>query len=63
MSSFSNSDKSGFIMKSPLILPTLTAATGPSNGISEIISAADMPVIPKTSDTFSSPYERTETIP
>ncbi|GBE40705.1 hypothetical protein BMS3Bbin09_00591 [bacterium BMS3Bbin09] len=44
-------------------MPILAAPTGPSNGMSEILSAAETPMIPSRSDIFSSPKDRTETIP
>ena len=49
----SNCSIVGFNINSLLILPTRTPAIGPSNGISEIDSAADAPVIAKTSPGFT----------
>ena len=46
---------SGFITKEPAILPILTAPTGPLKGISEMVKAADMLMIPRISAIFSSP--------
>ena len=43
----SNSAGEGFKINSPFLYPTVTPATGPKNGISEIISASEEPIIPK----------------
>ena len=43
----SNSFGEGFKINSPFLYPTITLATGPKNGISEIISARDDPITPK----------------
>ena len=37
----------GFKINSPFLYPTVTPATGPKKGISEIIKAKDDPIIPK----------------
>ena len=47
--------RSGFTTKELSIIPTLTAPTIPSNGISDTPRAADIPTIPRTSAMFSSP--------
>ena len=37
----------------------LTDATGPSQGISDIAIAAEAPIVPNTSGSFSPSYDRT----
>ena len=49
----------GFITISPSTHPTATAAVGPLNGISEIASAADAPIIAHTSGLLSCSTEST----
>ena len=49
----------GFITIFPSTNPTFTAAVGPPNGISEIESAADAPIIAATSGELSCSTERT----
>ena len=44
---------------SPSIKPIRTAPTGPSNGIGEIVSAAEAPMIDRMSGSFSWSAERT----
>jgi hypothetical protein len=51
--------KVGLITNSPSMRPTRTAATGPANGISLIVSAADAASVPMTSGSFSWSVERT----
>ena len=47
----------GFNTYSPSIYPTVTPATGPSNGISEIPSASDAPIVARFSGIFTPSYE------
>ena len=49
----------GLTTNSPLMRPMRTAPTGPANGISLIVSAADAAMVPRTSGSFSWSVERT----
>ena len=49
----------GFIIISSFTKPTFTAAVGPPNGISEIESAADAPIIAATSGELSCSTDKT----
>ena len=49
----------GFIIISPSTYPTFTAAVGPPNGISEIESAQDAPIILQTSGELSCSTDKT----
>ena len=49
----------GLIMIFPSTYPTFTAAVGPPNGISEIASAADAPIIAATSGELSGSTDKT----
>ncbi len=56
-----SSVKVGLTTNSPSIRPTRTAPTGPANGISLIVRAADAATVPRTSGSFSWSVERTVT--
>ena len=62
MSLLSTSWCVGFTINFPSTLPTLTSAIGPSKGISEMVNAADAPIAPSTSASFSPSYESTNEI-
>ena len=49
----------GFIIISPSTYPTFTAAVGPPNGISDIESATDAPIIAHTSGLLSCSTDNT----
>ena len=49
----------GLTTNSPSMRPTRTAATGPGNGISLIVSAADAAMVPRMSGSFSWSVEST----
>ena len=49
----------GLSTNSPLIRPIRTGATGPLNGISLMVSAADAAIVPMMSGSFSWSVERT----
>ena len=51
--------KVGLTTNSPSIRPIRTAPTGPANGISLIVRAADAATVPRTSGSFSWSVERT----
>ena len=57
----SSSARVGLATNSPLIRPTRTAPMGPAKGMSDMLRAAEAPIKPKTSASFSPSYESTET--
>ncbi|OQC68005.1 MAG: hypothetical protein BWX47_01964 [candidate division Hyd24-12 bacterium ADurb.Bin004] len=50
---FSSSEMVGFTMKRSPMRPTLTADTGPFQGMSETMSEAEAPSMPRRSGSFS----------
>jgi hypothetical protein len=60
--SSSESSSCGYVglrTNSPSIRPTRTAPTGPWNGISLMVRAADAAIVPRMSGSFSWSVERT----
>ena len=58
----SNCANVGLTTSSPSTYPSLVAATGPSNGISDRHRAEDAPMMPRTSGSFSWSADRTVTM-
>ena len=59
MSLPSSSWKVGFTRNSPSMRPTRAPAIGPANGMSEMASAADAPIIAGMSESLTRSWETT----